>query len=573
MGKDGVSTAYPNDGEPSSEFPLYSRGNTGEAFPNVISPMSGSLMLEASTRSQTRWFLDTGALSKRQVKDPTNAVFVQFFGYLYANASMARIAAVRAPGMTVDDLDAQYGGVGVLPPYRPRRRDRSLAATLRLGRFASRAFRSGDANRARVAQREVADWVLSLSSVEAVDDDALIERVRRASWWFERMLYEMMTVTLHAGASRIMIERLAATAGEPEAANAITSGLGGVASASPAFALWALGRRVRSSPPLAAHFGRGGEDLDERLRRDPACAEFVEAFDAFLRTFGFHGADELELSSPKWGTDPELALRIVERLRYVPDDRDPVIAAKDLSKNRALVTARVRAKLRGPKRILFDRAVRATTIYAPEREATKAALVRALFESRCALNELARRHSIARDDIYLLVHEELEAAVDDPGAFVTRIGERRAQRDRLEQRVPPFWFENRIPDPSTWPLRTEIAPAANASGRARAHMQGIGVSAGVVTGRARVILDPNEPSELQADEILIAPQTDPAWTPLFLGAAGVIVEYGAVMSHAAIVARELGIPAVVGIERATIDIPAGATITVDGNSGRVTLES
>ena len=79
-------------------------------------------------------------------------------------------------------------------------------------------------------------------------------------------------------------------------------------------------------------------------------------------------------------------------------------------------------------------------------------------------------------------------------------------------------------------------------------VQGLGVSAGVVTGRARVILDPNAPAELEPDEILIAPQTDPAWTPLFLGAAGVIVERGAVMSHAAIVARELGIPAVVGIE-------------------------
>ena len=103
---------YPNDGEPSSEFPIYTRGNVGEALPNGISPMSGSLMLDASTRSQTRWFLDTGALSKGQVKDPRNAVFVQFCGYLYANMSIARIAAVRAPGMAIDELDAQYAGVG-----------------------------------------------------------------------------------------------------------------------------------------------------------------------------------------------------------------------------------------------------------------------------------------------------------------------------------------------------------------------------------------------------------------------------------------------------------------------------
>ena len=103
-------------------------------------------------------------------------------------------------------------------------------------------------------------------------------------------------------------------------------------------------------------------------------------------------------------------------------------------------------------------------------------------------------------------------------------------------------------------------------------LQGLGVSAGVVTGRARVILDPNEPGDLEPDEILVAPQTDPAWTPLFLGAAGVIVEYGAVMSHAAIVARELGIPAVVGIDGATASIPTGSPVTIDGTTGLVTVE-
>jgi hypothetical protein len=97
----------------------------------------------------------------------------------------------------------------------------------------------------------------------------------------------MMTVTLHAGASRIVIERMAAAAGEPDAANAITSGLGGVASAGPPTALWELGRQVRHSSELQDHFAHGGDRLDERLRSDPVCAEFVEAFDAFLRTFGF----------------------------------------------------------------------------------------------------------------------------------------------------------------------------------------------------------------------------------------------------------------------------------------------
>ena len=555
---------YPNDADPSEEFPVYSRGNVGEAFPNVISPMSGSLMLDASTRSQTRFFLAIGALSKNQVRDPRNAVFVQFGGYLYANISMSRIAAVRAPGMTTDDLDAQYSGVGVLPPYEPRSGDRSLFATLRLARYASRVLRRADAEKAELAQKEVDDWVASLAPIESADDVELIRRVRRTASWFDRMLFEMMTVTLHAGASRILIERLAASAGEPDAANEVTSGLGDVASAAPAAALWDLGRQVRNSPPLTARFDRGGDDLEDGLRgTDPA---FADDFDRFLAAFGFHGADELDLSSPKWGTDPHLALRIIERLRHAPDEREPRVRGRALAEARAAAAERVAGKLRPPQRWVFRLAVRNASLYARSREATKAALVRALFQSRRALNELAHRHGIERDDIYLLLEDELEAALRDPAAFATKIEERRRQRDFLQARQPPFWFEGRLPDPARWPLRT--APTAEAPATATT-FQGLGVSGGVVTGRARVILDPNDPIALEPDEILIAPQTDPAWTPLFLAAAGVVVEYGAVMSHAAIVARELGIPAVVGVDRATTAIPTGALVTIDGTSGVV----
>ena len=93
-----VSLPYPNDGQPSPTFPLYSRGNMGEAFPNVISPMSGSLMLEASERAQTRWFVETGAVSKKHVHDPANAMFVQFYGYLYGTRRSLASRPSALPG-------------------------------------------------------------------------------------------------------------------------------------------------------------------------------------------------------------------------------------------------------------------------------------------------------------------------------------------------------------------------------------------------------------------------------------------------------------------------------------------
>jgi pyruvate,water dikinase len=92
-----------------------------------------------------------------------------------------------------------------------------------------------------------------------------------------------------------------------------------------------------------------------------------------------------------------------------------------------------------------------------------------------------------------------------------------------------------------------------------------------VTGTARVILDPLDPTALGAGEILVAPITDPAWTPLFVSAGGVIVDVGAAQSHAMIVSRELGIPCVPSVTNATRRIPDGATVFIDGDAGTVTI--
>jgi pyruvate,water dikinase len=94
---------------------------------------------------------------------------------------------------------------------------------------------------------------------------------------------------------------------------------------------------------------------------------------------------------------------------------------------------------------------------------------------------------------------------------------------------------------------------------------------GVARGRARVILDPSDPTALEPGDILIAPNTDPAWTPLFVPAGGVVVDVGALNSHAIIVSRELGVPCVVSVVNATKRIPDGALVEVDGGAGTVTV--
>jgi rifampicin phosphotransferase len=128
---------------------------------------------------------------------------------------------------------------------------------------------------------------------------------------------------------------------------------------------------------------------------------------------------------------------------------------------------------------------------------------------------------------------------------------RRQRYEELNSRVPPFAFEGRVPDPSTWPRRSDPGTGTRASS-----FTGIGVSSGRARGAARVITDPADPRGLEPGEVLVAPLTDPAWTPLFLAAVAVVVDVGALQSHAAIVARE---------------IADGDMLEIDGDRGTVTI--
>ncbi|HET8854255.1 MAG TPA: PEP-utilizing enzyme, partial [Ktedonobacteraceae bacterium] len=116
-------------------------------------------------------------------------------------------------------------------------------------------------------------------------------------------------------------------------------------------------------------------------------------------------------------------------------------------------------------------------------------------------------------------------------------------------------------------------PTARPHGAASAEgaLQGTPASPGVVTAPARVILDPHN-AHLEHGEILVAPSTDPGWTPLFFTAGGLVMEMGGAMSHGAIVAREYGIPAVVGVQGATERITTGMRLTIDGTAGTVVIE-
>jgi len=557
------------DNVPSARFPIHCRGNVGEVLPNVVSPLTGSLALRSAARGQERWATEYGMASAAQLTDSDNVMTPIIGGYMYGNVSLARLMAVRAPGMKPADIDEQLYGITGAPPYVPQKGDRNLFASVRMARKLGRSLLRPSTEENAAVRTEIAAWRATLPPIADASNDELVDVIRSIDRWFERMMYLLLVAGGGAGMSRSVLERVLEPLREPGLANVVTAGLGTVESAQPAQVLWLLGRMVRHDPMLTAVFDEGTDGLNARLATDEAAADFLAAFGTFLADHGARGPNEWELASPTWGTDPDIALAAIDRLRHAPDERDPIAAERRLAAARVAAVARVRSRLRGPKRALFMRAVRGVEIYGPEREATKAAFMRAVEPARHAVFELARRLGVSRDEITMVTLDELAAFVNDPPSFAAAIEERRQRRDVLQARIPPFWFEGAIPSPDTWPLRSEQ----------RRHdptervLSGMGVCPGVASGRARVLFDPADPRELEPGDVLVAPLTDPAWTPLFLAVAAVVVDVGAQQSHAAIIARELGIPAVVSVDGASRTIADGTWLTVDGTNGTVTVHA
>jgi pyruvate,water dikinase len=146
--------------------------------------------------------------------------------------------------------------------------------------------------------------------------------------------------------------------------------------------------------------------------------------------------------------------------------------------------------------------------------------------------------------------------------------ERQAYHDWLETLEPPFIINGSVAPNTEWPRKGSRHIAKASPGDVLVGDPGC---PGIYRGRARVIHQPSDPSALQPGDVLVAPMTDPAWTPLFVTAGAVVVDVGAALSHAIIVSRELGIPCVVSATDASSRIPDGAMIEVDGATGRVTV--
>ncbi|WP_045732793.1 PEP/pyruvate-binding domain-containing protein [Pseudarthrobacter chlorophenolicus] len=348
--------------------------------------------------------------------------------------------------------------------------------------------------------------------------------------------------------------------------------------------LWRLAAAIRDDPGSRAFLAGKDTAALAAAHRDGGLPPRLEAgLSRFLDRYGHRAVAEIDVGMPRWSDDPAHILGVLANyLRLEDPDLAPDVQfsnaaeAADAQVERLAAEARTRGRIRGA---LVRAALRRARLFAGLRELPKYHLVLGLAEVRRQLQHVGADLEAAgtldqAEDIFFLDFAEVSAALgmaagggagtvaaaEGPGLRAL-VAERRADygRELGRRHIPRVLLSD-----GTEPEAVQTA----AGGIAEGALTGSPASAGTVTGVARIILDPVG-AHLEPGEILVAPSTDPGWTPLFLTAGGLVMEMGGANSHGAVVAREYGIPAVVGVPDATGRISSGQEITVDGGAGTI----
>jgi pyruvate,water dikinase len=351
---------------------------------------------------------------------------------------------------------------------------------------------------------------------------------------------------------------------------------------------------IRAEKALYDLAGRAGgvQDLASYLRETPAAEiaaqlergapqgvgeeawrAWEERLRAYLAQYG-HAVYTLDFCSPVPADEP---VPLLETLKLFLDGQgaDPHARQRAAAERREEATEAILGRLRGPGLRLFRRTLTTAQRYAPLREDGLADVGLAYPLLREMLREVGGRlveggAILAADDVYWLTEEQVLGAV----SLLDR-GEALHPMDEIVEQQKAAWRAARRATPPLGLFRMMgkmmAKPAAGGRRRAADTLKGVAASPGQVTAPACVLHGPEDFHKMRTGDVLVAALTTPAWTPLFARAAAVVTDIGGPLSHGSIVAREYGIPAVLGTGDATKRIESGQVIAVDGSAGVITL--
>jgi pyruvate,water dikinase len=501
--------------------------NLGETAPGVLTPLAWTLWGSAGESAIRRAGHNLGVLDDDEVRLPdreADRLVKSFYGRAAMQVEFLATLGDRMPGTSgaeaVRSILGEPPGTMTFSPSKHR--------WPAIARKLPQVFLRTPAELQREAARTHAWWQRSVDRVSTLDRPAATALFVEAATNFETMLALQTTALLGVVQPLYQaLERLAARTGVGDVST-LSSGYSGFQEVAVVGELW---RAAHGQTTIAA----------------------------IAREHGFHGPLEGEVSSRVWRERPELLAGLLDEYRQ---REDPRANEARLRANRERMERDLVAALPRPARPATRRLLRLCAARIPLRGVAKRSFLQSIDVARAAARRIgellvAEGVLVEADDVFYLTAEELTGTLPaDTAALVTRRRERRARYRELS--VPPSWRGDCVPG-----TPSSSVPGAGA-------ITGIGVSAGVVEGIVRV-LESSDSTGFVPDEVLVAPTTDPSWSSIMFVSAALVVDIGGALSHASMVARELGIPAVVNTGDGTRRLRTGDRVRVDGTRGIVEL--
>jgi rifampicin phosphotransferase len=350
--------------------------------------------------------------------------------------------------------------------------------------------------------------------------------------------------------------------------------------------LWRLSREVKQSPTLSKLF----EQLDPRaitpaLEQSEEGRAFLTRFRAYLEEFGWRSDGIYELGDATWREDPTIPLNTIQGYVRLGEEHNPELTLQGATRRREDLTRAAREKLASdPDKLRrFDELMeagkyntRVTEDHSYWIDQMGVATLRRFCLS--AGKRLTSRGVLeSPEDIFFLYKDEVRQALSAGADFRDQVRKRRALFDEAARIVPPDHLGEATPanpDPFFIAIVDKmlgflpIEPSTDPS-----ILMGVAASPGSAQGKAKVVRSLVEASKLQQGDIMVCEMTVPTWVPLFATVRAVVADSGGILSHCAIVAREFGLPAVVGTRMGTQLLKDGMTITVDGTRGLVRIDA
>lgn len=577
---------------------LWSNANVNENFPQPVSP----LLYSIARAGYYHYFRNLGrafGISERRLRvmEPALRQIIGVHGArMYYNLSSIHHLLKSAPfgDLLASSFDQFVGAEG-------EQLDSSIQSTNRvyqafeLARIASKTTwqylfltsrvedfeRTADefaahTHPARLRNRSAADLLADLRAFMDI----------RCNRWKNASLADAGSMVCYGLLQRVLA-RVFPQEDQQALHNTLLKALPDLVSSAPPLKLWELSRMIRANEPLRELIaGSTATEALAEIRTDRRFTGFRHALDSFLEDWGFRCSAELMLTSPSFQEDPAPLIDLL-RSYAAMDGESPADQLVRQAAEREAETQRVLQSLRHQRLSrwvpFISQALVAKTILRWTQRCIqlreRARLKQALLYSRLrriALSLGARLTEGGRlmeaEDIFMLSIDEIDLLVSGGEMFPDHVASlvklRRGAHVELGATTPP---DSMHLAPGEY-LRTSIAREEGTGVESGdGELRGVGACGGSSTAPAAVLLDVTESHRLRAGDILVTRQTDPGWGPIFPLISGLVIERGGMLSHGAIIAREFGIPSVVGVKDATRLIPHGGAVTVDGDRGLVRL--